>query len=112
MPRPACTARDTDGCTVVAITGDVALDTAAEVLACLRSVSGARCRIILDLTGVTFIDSVGLGVLIEADRRVRLAGGWMRIVCTNPQVLNVLRLLELDDMFTITETVEQASAAS
>jgi anti-sigma B factor antagonist len=112
MPRPTCTARDADGCTVVAITGDMTLDTAADVLAGLRSVCGARCRIILDLTGVTFIDSIGLGVLLEAERRTRAAGGWMRLVCTNQQVLRVLRLTELDDIFTITETVEQAGAAS
>jgi anti-sigma B factor antagonist len=111
MARTTCTARDVDGCTVVAITGEVAVNTSADVLAGLRSVCGARRWIIVDLTGVTFIDSIGLGVLIDAQRRTRAAGGWMRLVCTNPQVLKVLRLTDLDDLFTIAETVEQAHLA-
>jgi len=112
VPDQAWTAFDYDDCTVVALAGEVSLDTAPEVLAGLRSVCGARRRIVVDLTAVTFIDSVGLGVLIEAQRRTRSAGGWMRLVCTNPDVLKVLRLTDLDDVFAIAETVEQARAAS
>jgi anti-sigma B factor antagonist len=108
----AWTAFDCADCTVVAIAGEVSLDTAPDVLAGLRSVCGARCRIVVDLTAVTFIDSVGLGVLIEAQRRTRAAGGWMRLVCANPEVLKVLRLTDLDDIFTIVDTVEQARVAS
>jgi anti-sigma B factor antagonist len=108
----AWTAFDCDDCTVVAIAGELSLDTAPDVLAGLRSVCGARRSIVVDLTAVTFIDSVGLGVLIEAHRRTCSAGGWMRLVCTDPEVLKVLHLTDLDDVFTIVETVEQARAAS
>jgi anti-sigma B factor antagonist len=112
MQRTTWTAHDSDDCTVVAITGELTLGTAADVLAGLRAICGARRRIIVDLTGVTFIDSIGLGVLIEAQRRTRSAGGWIRLVCTNPQVLKVLRLTDLDNVFAIDETVEQARVAS
>jgi anti-sigma B factor antagonist len=106
------TVADQDDCTVVAVTGEVSLDTAPDLLAAFRSVCGARRRIVVDLTGVTFIDSVGLGVLIDAQRRTRSAGGWIRLVCTNPEVLKVLHLTDLDDVFLIVDTVEQARVAS
>jgi anti-sigma B factor antagonist len=112
VPDKAWTAFDRDDCTVVALAGELSLDTAADLLVGLCRVCGARCRVVVDLTAVTFIDSVGLGVLLEAQRRTRSAGGWMRLVCTDPQVLRVLRLTDLDDVFTIVDTVEQARAAS
>jgi anti-sigma B factor antagonist len=112
VPDKALTAFDRDDCTVVALAGELSLDTAPDVLEGLRSVCGARCRIVVDLTAVTFIDSVGLGVLIEAQRRTRSAGGWMRLVCTDPGVLKVLHLTDLDDVFTVVGTIEQARVAS
>jgi anti-sigma B factor antagonist len=111
MDNAGCTARDADGCTVVVITGELTLTTAADVLARLRTVCGARRRIILDLTGVTFIDSIGVGVLIEAQRRTSSADGSLRLVCTNPNVLTVLRVSELENFFAIEDSVEKARAA-
>jgi anti-anti-sigma factor len=105
-------AHDYDDCTVVAITGELSLSTAPALLEWFRGVCGARRRIIADLTGVTFIDSVGLGVLIEAQRRTHCAGGWMRLVCVNPEVLKVLHVTDLAGIFAIDETVEQARVAS
>jgi anti-sigma B factor antagonist len=111
MQPTSWSAYDCGDCTILAITGEICLGTAPDLLAGFRSVCGARRRIVVDLTGVTFIDSVGLGVLIEAHQRTRTAGGWLRLVCVDPEVLMVLHLTDLDDVFAIDETVEQASAA-
>jgi anti-sigma B factor antagonist len=112
MQQAAWTVHDRNDCTVVAITGELEVSTAPELLARFHRVCGARRRIVVDLTGVTFIDSLGLGVLIEAQRRARSAGGWLRLVCVRPEVLRVLRLTGQDDVFTIYETVDQARTAS
>jgi anti-anti-sigma factor len=97
MQQTGWAAYDCD-CPVVAIAGEVSVSTAPDVLAGFRGVCGARRRIVVDLTGVTFIDSVGLGVLIEAQRCPRSAGGWLRLVCVDPEVLKVLHLTDLDDV--------------
>jgi anti-sigma B factor antagonist len=75
MQPTSWSAYDRGDCTVLAITGEICLGTAPDLLASFRSVYGARRRIVVDLTGVTFIDSVGLSVLIEAHQRTRSAGG-------------------------------------
>jgi anti-anti-sigma factor len=49
----------------------------------------------LDLSGVTFLDSRGLSVLLHARRRVLRLGGSLRVVAVSPQVLRVLRVTGL-----------------
>jgi anti-anti-sigma regulatory factor len=61
MQQTTWAAHDYDDCTIVTITGEGSLITALDVLASFRSVCGARRRIIVDPTCVTFIDSIGAG---------------------------------------------------
>jgi anti-anti-sigma factor len=60
--QAAWTVHDLDNCTVVAISGKLDLSAAPKMLAGFHSVCGARRRIVVDLTGITFIDCIGLGV--------------------------------------------------
>lgn len=49
----------------------------------------------LDLEAVTFLDSRGLSVLLQARRRVVRQGGSLRVVALSPQVRRVLRITGL-----------------
>ena len=80
---------------------DVALDEGARV-------------IVLDLSGVTFIDSMALGVLLGAVNRLRRRGGNLRLVVPNPQLRRIFEISLLDRIFTLdwsragtSETVRQ-----
>ena len=53
--------------------------------------TGSR-RLILNLEGVTFIDSSGLGAILGRYRRISQAGGKMGIIGAAPQVLTILEL--------------------
>jgi anti-sigma B factor antagonist len=65
-----------DGTFVVALTGEVDLHTAPELKAALlRLVAEGPTRIVVDLSGATFVDSTTLGVLLGAVKRLRLIGG-------------------------------------
>jgi anti-sigma B factor antagonist len=57
--------------------------------------------LVLDLEGVTFVDSLGLGALVSARRKTEAFGGSLALVCTNPAVLKVFRLTHLDRVFTL-----------
>jgi anti-sigma B factor antagonist len=104
----SCTSYDLDDCTVVAVTGEIDSSSAHQLRDALRTVAGARSRIIIDMTGVTFTDSTGLGVLLGAQRRARASDGWVRLVCTHRAVLKVLRITHLDSIFPIHDTVDDA----
>jgi anti-sigma B factor antagonist len=68
-------------------------------------------RLILDIEGVEFLDSTGLGVLVGGLKRVRAHDGFMDIVCTRPRILRVLRISGLSEVFGIYNTVGDALAA-
>jgi anti-anti-sigma factor len=60
-------------------------------------------EITVDLSGVTFIDSTGLGVLVGATRSSRSAGGDIRLVGCRPSMLRVLNIAGLDRFFTLAD---------
>lgn len=92
---------------VVSVSGEVDLETASQLgehaLEAVRTVSP---RIVLDLAGVTFMDSTGLKVLVSVDRRAQLAGGSVVLVGAAPAVLRILTLTGLDQVFTLQGSLE------
>ena len=67
---------------------------------------GAR-RLVVDLSGLGFIDSSGLGALVTALKTARAVGGDVRLCCLKPQVRSIFQLTRLDKVFTILDTVEE-----
>lgn len=60
-----------------------------------------RHDIILDLTRVTFIDSSGMGSLIEVYQKAQAVEGEIAFVIDNPRILKVMKLVDLDKVFRI-----------
>lgn len=96
---------------VVTVGGEVDLDTASQLgdhaLDAVRDVSP---HVLLDLTGVTFMDSTGLKVLLSVQRRAELAGGSFGVAGPSRAVRKILALTGLDQTFDIYETVDEAPA--
>ena len=65
---------------------------------------------VLDLSAVTFLDSTGLGVLITGLKRCRSAEGDLVLVTAQPNVLKVLEITGLNDVFQVHDSVEDALA--
>lgn len=89
---------ETEGRQVVAVTGEVDVHTAPELRAELNRLltDGAR-DIAVDLEGVEFIDSTGLGVLLGAHRQATEAGGTFEVRTTSERILKLLRISGLID---------------
>ncbi|MGH3504931.1 MAG: anti-sigma factor antagonist [Nocardioidaceae bacterium] len=68
-------------------------------------------HIIVNLDGVDFLDSTGLGVLVGALKRVRAQGGALRLVCSHERLLKVFRITGLAKVFPIYDSLETASNA-
>jgi anti-sigma B factor antagonist len=64
--------------------------------------------VIVDMSGVTFIDSTGLGVLVAAEKQMRDGGHQLRLVVTQPQITRLLELTGLDKVFTVLSNTDDA----
>ena len=71
-------------------------------------VANGRPKIVVDLTGVSFMDSSGLGALIGALKSARQASGDLRVAGATEQVLAVLQLTNLDRILRPYATVQEA----
>lgn len=68
-------------------------------------------KIVVNLDGVGFMDSTGLGTLVGGLKRMKERGGVMPLVCANRPVLRILTITGLDAVFSIHDSVEQAITA-
>lgn len=65
-------------------------------------------KVVIDMEGVSFVDSTGLGSVIAALKQVRGSQGELRLAAPNQQVRVVLELTTLDRVFPYYATVEEA----
>lgn len=72
--------------------------------------SQKQVRLVIDLAGLEFIDSSGLGALIGALKTARSAGGDLRIAAATAQARAALKMTNLDRILTPHATVEEAAA--
>ena len=101
------TSRTSGARTVVQVTGEIDVYTAPLLREELASLIDAEHRdVVVDLTGVGFMDSTGLGVLVGALKKVRTLGGDLQLVISSEKVLKVFRITALTRVFTIHETLE------
>lgn len=68
-------------------------------------------RLIIDMSGIPFVDSAGLGALIGGIRRTRELGGDVAVACDRPTLVRLLRTTGFDRIVSVTETVDEARAA-
>ncbi|NCJ07002.1 anti-sigma factor antagonist [Synechococcales cyanobacterium C] len=66
-------------------------------------------NVILDLSKIDFIDSSGLGVLVQLAKQAQTANGTFQIV-TNPRVTQTVKLVRLEGFLALQTDVETAIA--
>jgi anti-anti-sigma factor len=93
---------------VVAPSGEIDLWTAPRVTAALSSYEGPDGALVLDLRAVTFMDSSGLGLIVEAQRRARERS--FRFVVAIEGTSDVHRILEISGMAKVIELVDDPAA--
>jgi len=87
---------------VLAVSGEIDVHTTPQLReALLGEISNDSPTVVLDLAGVTFIDSTGLSVLITALKRARSLGGDVRLRAPSHQVFKVLELTRLHQVFEV-----------
>ncbi len=98
-----------DGIPVVSASGEIDVATAPPLRDRLQALTtSARSTVVVDLLGVTFLDSTALGVLVGALKRCREAGGDLPLVIDEPRILKVFEITGLTGVFPIFDSVRDA----
>lgn len=89
--------RATDGISVVDIRGDLDEFTCRDLRDALQSLlTDGEHKILINLVGVNYMDSAGLGTLLGGLRRVREAYGELAFSGPNPRVQRILTVTGID----------------
>ena len=81
---------------VVRVRGEVDTATAPQMGRAIDSQMARRRRVVLDLSGVEFMDLHGLAVLMRANRRARAEGGSFALERPSPCVVRLLELVRMN----------------
>jgi anti-sigma B factor antagonist len=104
---------DFDGHAVVALCGELDLFDSPDVASHLiAAVAAYGPNVIVDLTGLNFVDSCGLGVLVRVLRWTRANGGDLSLAAPQQLVRRVLEIAGLIDIFSVYPSLDQAMSAA
>ncbi len=97
---------------LIDVNGEIDLYTSNVVQDCLETlIDQGHSRLIVDLDGVSYLDSTGLGLLMKAALKLQETGGRLAILCANTKVLRVLGLLGLTESLPVYATEDEAVAS-
>ncbi len=100
-----------DSSRVIAVHGELDLRSVAELRRRLqRAFAGGPPRLLIDLTGVSHIDSTGLAELISAHQRVMEMHGRLVLVISSRPIRRTFEIRGVVNMFAIAETRDAALA--
>jgi anti-sigma B factor antagonist len=98
--------------TIVQVGGQLTVGNRQDLKAAVQTaLEGGARKLLLDCGATGYIDSSGLGALVTIARRVREAGGQLRLAGLNDDLRSLFELTKLDTLFAIAETPQQALAS-
>jgi anti-sigma B factor antagonist len=107
------TSREIAGVTVIDLDGRITLGEGAALLRDLirETLSGGHNKILLNLAGINYIDSTGLGELVSAYRLMKSQGGELKLLKLNKKVTDLLQVTKLYVIFDTHNDEAQAIAS-
>lgn len=98
-----------DGITIVEVEGELIVGNRQQLKEKVlgRLDEGDR-RFLIDFTSSSYIDSSGLGVLVSLSKKIREAGGALRLAGLNEDLRTLFELTKLDTLFQIADTRARA----
>ncbi len=96
--------------TILTVTGDLVIGEPETTFkkAVTALLEQGRVNFLVDLSGVGFLDSSGLGALVRALTMAQKEGGQTKLLNAGPQVRKLLQMTKLDSVFEIHSDLEAA----
>jgi anti-sigma B factor antagonist len=99
--------------TVLTVRGEIDVYTAPRLRqAIVDLVDAGSTNLVIDMEKVDFLDSTGLGVLVEGLKRVRTRGGDLSIVVTQDKIIKIFEITGLNKAFSLHTSVDAALGES
>lgn len=96
---------------ILAPKGDVDLSRSPALRQALAEASKAKPkRIVVDLSGVSYMDSSGVATLVEGLQVARRNGTTLVLAALQPRVRSIMEIARLDTVFRITDTALAAQS--
>ncbi len=104
--------KDKSGVAVVQVEGQLIVGNRQELKELVQAaLDASERRILIDFSRTGYIDSSGLGALVSISKKIREAGGELRLSGLNEDLRSLFELTKLDTLFAIAETPQQALAS-
>ena len=105
--------KTTQGATVLELKGKLIGNTDANTfrMSLREQLSKNVSKVVIDLEELEWLNSSGLGLLVEAAIKMRQAAGDIKLARANERVKNIFAITKLEQMFEIFSTVDDAIAA-
>ena len=98
-----------DGAAVLVPQGDIDMASSPLLRSRLQEAESSRAsRVVVDLTGVSYMDSSGVATLVEAMQVSRRAGQQLVLFGMQDRVRSIFEIAKLDSVFTIVESLPEA----
>jgi anti-anti-sigma factor len=104
--------RRRDGWTIADVYGEIDFSKSRELRDALRAFITNAGRLILNLQNVAWMDSTALATLVAARRQLASLSGKLRLCCLSPRVLGLIEITQLNRVFEIFATEDEAAAGA
>jgi anti-sigma B factor antagonist len=106
------TERTEENIPIVSITGDIDLESSPKLREFLKPKAAQKTpKLLLDFSGVNYIDSSGLATLIEYFQAVQGFSGKLALASLSPRVKNVFEIVRLEQIFSLHPDIPSALMA-
>jgi anti-sigma B factor antagonist len=96
---------------VIVVVGEIDVATAPQLREALHGViAQGHATVVLDLLGVTFLDSTALGVLVGGLKRCRELDGELHIVVTDARIRKIFEITGLNKIFPLVDALSEVGA--
>jgi len=113
MPLNATIERLPEGRAVVALAGPMTLGSSLKLADAQiqTAIADGVTKMVIDLTGVDYVDSAGLGMLVFTYGTLNEKGGSLRLCGVAARVMSLLKLTKTDTFLVIDASREESLAA-